>query len=371
MVRCYKALSNPPPSCYNLRKVKIHVRRLRSGNGGSSSCAGDQHPQLESPGPAGSAGGTPSRRTRFRYCSVFSALQEWWLKREGGWEGFWAEGAGAICEAFVWPNYYKAPYTLYWQRRACCSLTRGMGKLSFLSLLLSVTRMEKWVEGPLWNQAKAVRSPRAPTRCSSAGIGPGATAVKGGRAAGGGERDPTRLLARQPCWLVGMGGRMWNVPSYSHVSPASCWESCINSAKTALLLRVLFPCCIKMHRSFSYLLVLQGKEVVFTAEKTSLSQKHHLASQNGDNYTWLPDILILIQVLKRTSRQENFLLNSQLLSILERHMQYFVVPLSCHRLPWESELLGAARLCRFSLCAHIAVSCWQNSPSQEFSQSFQ
>ncbi|XP_021405644.2 phosphatidylserine decarboxylase proenzyme, mitochondrial isoform X1 [Lonchura striata] len=66
MVRCYKALSNPPPSCYNLRKVKIHVRRLRSGNGGSSSCAGDQHPQLESPGPAGSAGGTPSRRTRFR-----------------------------------------------------------------------------------------------------------------------------------------------------------------------------------------------------------------------------------------------------------------------------------------------------------------
>ncbi|XP_009685748.1 phosphatidylserine decarboxylase proenzyme, mitochondrial isoform X1 [Struthio camelus] len=66
MVRCYKALSNPPPSCYNLRKVKIHVRRLRSGNGGSSSCAGDQHPQLESPGPAGSAGGTPNRRSRFR-----------------------------------------------------------------------------------------------------------------------------------------------------------------------------------------------------------------------------------------------------------------------------------------------------------------
>lgn len=77
MVRYYKALSNPSPSCYNLHKVKIHVRRLRSGNGGSSSCAGEQHPQLERPGPAGSAGGTPNRRTRFRYCSVFSALQEW------------------------------------------------------------------------------------------------------------------------------------------------------------------------------------------------------------------------------------------------------------------------------------------------------
>lgn len=150
MVRCYKALSNPPPSCYNLRKVKIHVRRLRSGNGGSSSCAGDKHPQLESPGLAGSAGGTPTRRTHFRYCSVFSALQEWSLMREGGWEGFWAEGAGAICKAFVCPNYYKAPYTLLWDTRACCSMTRGMGKLSFFSLLLSITRrMEKLVEGPL------------------------------------------------------------------------------------------------------------------------------------------------------------------------------------------------------------------------------
>lgn len=217
MVRCYKALSNPPPSCYNLRKVKIHVRRLRSGNGGSSSCAGNQHPQLGSPGPAGSASGTPNRRTRFRYCSIFSALQEWWLKREGGWEGFWAEGAGAICEAFVWPNYYKAPYTLHWQRRACCSMTRRMGKLSFLSLLLSNTkRIEELVEGPLWNQAKAVRNPRAPERCSSAGIGPGATAVKGGRAARGGERDPSRLLALAGCGVAGMGGRMWSVPSYSH-----------------------------------------------------------------------------------------------------------------------------------------------------------
>ncbi|XP_066466144.1 phosphatidylserine decarboxylase proenzyme, mitochondrial isoform X1 [Tiliqua scincoides] len=63
MVRCCKALSNPPASCCNLRKVRIHVQRLRSGNGGSSSCAGEQHPQLERPSPAG---GTPSRRARFR-----------------------------------------------------------------------------------------------------------------------------------------------------------------------------------------------------------------------------------------------------------------------------------------------------------------
>ncbi|KAM7004551.1 LOW QUALITY PROTEIN: phosphatidylserine decarboxylase proenzyme, mitochondrial [Passerculus sandwichensis] len=50
-----------------LQGPELHTGKwLRSGNGGSSSCAGDQHPQLESPGPAGSAGGTPSRRTRFR-----------------------------------------------------------------------------------------------------------------------------------------------------------------------------------------------------------------------------------------------------------------------------------------------------------------
>lgn len=172
MVRCYKALSNPPPSCYNLHKVKIHVRRLRSGNGGSSSCAGDQHPQLESPGLAGSAGGTPNRRTRFRYCAVFSALQEWWLKgerREDG-EGFWAEGATAICKAFVWPNYYKAPYALNWQRRTCCCMTRGMRRLSFCSVLLSIARRMEKIVKDCWNQAKAVRSPRAWASCQDAAL---------------------------------------------------------------------------------------------------------------------------------------------------------------------------------------------------------
>lgn len=182
-------------------------------------------------------------------------------------------------------------------------MTRGMGKLSFFSLLLSITRrMEKLVEGPLWNQAKAVRSPRAPEQCSSAGIGPGATAVKGGRAAGGGEWDPTRLLARQPCKLLGGKDGRENVkcpflfPCW--VSPTSCWEASINSAETGLLLKVLFPCCIMMHRLFSvYLLILHGKEVVFTAEKKNLwAKRHHLASQSGDSCTCLPDILILIQL---------------------------------------------------------------------------
>lgn len=254
MVRCYKALSNPPPSCYNLRKVKIHVRRLRSGNGGSSSCAGDQHPQLESPGPAGSAGGTPNRRTRFRYCSVFSALQEWWLKgetREGGWEGFWAEGATAICEAFVWPNYYKAPYALNWQRRACCYMTRGMRRLSFLSFLLSITRrMEKLARDhsetrPRQWEARGLR--RELPGCSSAGIGPWATAVKRGRAVGGGAGPPRSMLATQlpapPAleqtagwWVVRMGGRMWSVP-YSHaeaIPPPAGKKAGFTSAETAL-----------------------------------------------------------------------------------------------------------------------------------------
>lgn len=152
MVRCCKALSNPPPSCYNLHKVKIHVRRLRSGNGGSSSCAGNPQPQLESPGPAGSAGGTPNRRARFRYCVVFSALQEWCLKgetREGGWEAFWAGGETAICRAFVWPNYYKAPYALNCQRRACCYMTRGMKRVSFLSPVLHHGENRKISQGLL------------------------------------------------------------------------------------------------------------------------------------------------------------------------------------------------------------------------------
>lgn len=143
------------------------------------------------------------------------------------------------------------------------------------------------------------------------------------------------------------------------VSPTSCWEACINSAKAALLLRVLFPCCIKMHRSFSvYLLVLQRKEVVFTAEKASLSQKHYLASQSADSYTCLPDILILIQVLKITSWQENFLLSSQLLTVLERHMQYFVVPLSCHRVPCWERVVGSSQTVPLeSVCTSLCPRC--------------
>lgn len=245
MVRCYKALSNPPPSCYNLHKVKIHVRRLRSGNGGSSSCAGDQHSQLDSPGPAGSAGGTPNRRTRFRYCLVFSALWEWWLNGEtrgGRTEGFWAEGATAICKAFVWPNYYKAPYALNWQRRACCYMTRGTRRGFFFSFpLFSITRRtEKIAKGLLWNQAKAVWSLRALERaarmqlcrdwsrsdCSEGGEssgrgsgtsawccqhGSGPASPRADRRLTGGEdgRKNMKCPFLFPCW----------------VSPTSCWES--------------------------------------------------------------------------------------------------------------------------------------------------
>lgn len=126
------------------------------------------------------------------------------------------------------------------------------------------------------------------------------------------------------------------------------------------MLKVLFPCCIMMHRSFSVCLFINSlweRSCVHCRKKKSLSQKHHLASQSGDSCTYLPDILILIQRLKRMSWQEIFLFNSQLLSILERHMQYFVVPPSCHRMrQQESKLLGAARLCHLSLCGHIAVS---------------
>lgn len=272
MVRCCKALSNPPPSCYNLHKVKIHVRRLRSGNGGSSSCAGNPQPQLESPGPAGSAGGTPNRRARFRYCVVFSALQEWCLKgetREGGWEAFWAGGETAICRAFVWPNYYKAPYALNCQRRACCYMTRGMKRVSFLCPVLHHGENRKINQGLLWNQAKQRGAPglwSALLGCSSDGIGPPATAVVGGAWQGSGTlgsrtlaqcwepgTDPTGLK-QTAGWQVMSGRKDMECPFLfpCWVSPTSCWESSFMPAETALhLLRCwlvfCFP-CFAMHR---------------------------------------------------------------------------------------------------------------------------
>lgn len=164
----------------------------------------------------------------------------------------------AICKAFVWPNYYKAPYALNWQRRACCYMTRGMRRLSFLSFLLSVTRrIEKLARDcsetrPRQREARGLQS-KLPG-CSSAGIGPRATAVKGGRAAGGGAGPPCSMLAtRLPAspalqqtagwWMVRMGGRTLSLPSYSHVEsvPPPAEKAVFTSAETALnLLSVLF-----------------------------------------------------------------------------------------------------------------------------------
>lgn len=138
MVRCCKALSNPPPSCCNLHKVKIHARRLRSGNGGSGSCAGEQHPQLENPGPAGFAGGTQNRRARFRYRLAYILLCK--KVAEGG-KGKMGRKA-AVCKAFVWPNSFKAFYILDWQMRRREVLHYSQGAFSLLNLIWVVGKEE-------------------------------------------------------------------------------------------------------------------------------------------------------------------------------------------------------------------------------------
>ncbi|XP_078523856.1 phosphatidylserine decarboxylase proenzyme, mitochondrial isoform X1 [Lissotriton helveticus] len=62
MVRCRRPLPNPPSSCFNLRKVKVHVRRARAASG--SGWAGEEQPGSADLGRPD--GGTPSRRARFR-----------------------------------------------------------------------------------------------------------------------------------------------------------------------------------------------------------------------------------------------------------------------------------------------------------------
>ncbi|XP_005987197.1 phosphatidylserine decarboxylase proenzyme, mitochondrial isoform X3 [Latimeria chalumnae] len=62
MVRCRQTLSNPSTSsCYNLRRVKIHVRRPRLGN--RANRAGEQ---WENSGSVRSNGAAPSGTSRFR-----------------------------------------------------------------------------------------------------------------------------------------------------------------------------------------------------------------------------------------------------------------------------------------------------------------
>ncbi|XP_006640159.3 phosphatidylserine decarboxylase proenzyme, mitochondrial isoform X1 [Lepisosteus oculatus] len=69
MVRCCRSLHSPP-SCYNLRRVKVHARRLRPGGG--SSQAGERGAPGGGGGEGGGGGGrseanaVPSHRTRFR-----------------------------------------------------------------------------------------------------------------------------------------------------------------------------------------------------------------------------------------------------------------------------------------------------------------
>lgn len=177
------------------------------------------------------------------WCFLLCENGDWTEKRgEGGREGFWAEGATAICKAFVWPNYYKAPYALNWQRRACCYMTRGTRRGFFFSFpLFSITRRtEKIAKGLLWNQAKAVWSLRALERaarmqlcrdwsrsdCSEGGEssgrgsgtsawccqhGSGPASPRADRRLTGGEdrRKNMKCSFLFPCW----------------VSPTSCWES--------------------------------------------------------------------------------------------------------------------------------------------------
>lgn len=328
MVRCCKALSNPPPSCYNLHKVKIHVRRLRSGNGGSSSCAGDPHPQLDSPGPAGSAGGTPNRRARFRYCVVFSALQEWCLKgetRKGGREGFWAGGATAICKAFVWPNYYKAPYAMNCQRRACCYMTRGMKRVSFLSPILHHEENRKISQGLHWNQAKQRGAPglrSALPGCSLDGIGPPATAVVGGAGPWGAgpwhDAESLVPILLASCRLQAgrwwVGGRTWSAPSYSHVEsvPPPTEKAALRllrqhfiSLGVGCYLVFLALWCINSSLSFYVFIFLE--ESCIHCREDQWAKSTILHPKVVTDVTCLCDILIPTHILKITGWQENCL----------------------------------------------------------------
>lgn len=119
-----------------------------------------------------------------------------------------------------------------------------------------------------------------------------------------------------------------------------------------------------------------GERSCVHCRKKSLSQKHHLASQSGDSCTCLQDTWILIQVLKIMCWQENFLLISQLLFILERRTR--IVYPSYHIIQWESELLEVARAYHFQsvsthgcvLAAHAVPSAarGEHSLSQDLSQ---
>ncbi|XP_041078613.1 phosphatidylserine decarboxylase proenzyme, mitochondrial isoform X1 [Polyodon spathula] len=63
MVRCRRSFNSPPSCCYNLRKVKIHVRRARPDSSGQ---AGEERDLQDREGGGRAEGPAPSRRARFR-----------------------------------------------------------------------------------------------------------------------------------------------------------------------------------------------------------------------------------------------------------------------------------------------------------------
>ncbi|MGH0184644.1 UNVERIFIED_CONTAM: hypothetical protein FKN15_015588 [Acipenser sinensis] len=63
MVRCRRSVNSPPSCCYNLRKVKIHVRRPRPDSSGQ---AGEEPDLQDREGGGEAEGAASSRRARFR-----------------------------------------------------------------------------------------------------------------------------------------------------------------------------------------------------------------------------------------------------------------------------------------------------------------
>ncbi|KAK1160023.1 phosphatidylserine decarboxylase proenzyme, mitochondrial-like isoform X1 [Acipenser oxyrinchus oxyrinchus] len=63
MVRCRRSVNSPPSCCYNLRKVKIHVRRARPDSSGQ---AGEERDLQDREGGGQAEGPASSRRARFR-----------------------------------------------------------------------------------------------------------------------------------------------------------------------------------------------------------------------------------------------------------------------------------------------------------------
>lgn len=79
------------------------------------------------------------------------------------------------------------------------------------------------------------------------------------------------------CWVVRKGGKMWSAPSYSPVEsvPPPAEKPALTLLRQHFCSRFFFPVALWCtdHSLFVYLLILHGKEVVFTAEKKNLWAK--------------------------------------------------------------------------------------------------